>query len=444
MSQQPETVGITTTLVGGAVPAAGKGLAILAPHTQSGQLVSPNVVEDVALIPTAEALFGAGSLLANGFTAAKNSGIGQALMVGVAAKTTAPETFGNNSAVTTGQLTPANAPITAIVSVTKDGTPIVAPNILFTELDDPATVTVGAAQVCFSMTTGKWKLGSATAGTGLGGLVVTYTAHDWDTAFSYLDLNPYEYAVPAGVTFSKANWGVVKKFAQHAADQNKMLTFACDSGVLPSDVSALFTAVQGNARYYLVFAYYTGDMTCAMGAELAASQTRSTRKLQPAPAGVSYTGTYLFTQFGGELNPSSGTIHYMGGNAVYTNPFGVPELTNDRAPTVLTDPLRFHSSKRMVRDAEERFNGALLALRRSSDVAITYSQAGLAQTRQSLEAVAHGLLEDQIIDEVNIQLPRIDDFTPTERAERMFDQIQVSIRLTGQVHFIALNLRVEV
>jgi hypothetical protein len=446
----PEFVGLTTAIVGGVVPDAGRGLAILGPHTQSGDEVAVNVPVVAKIQRTADDSFGAGSAIATAFASAKASGIAEAILMGVGPRSGSPfsETFGAASAITTGTLNAARLPITSIASASRDSTNITA-NIVYTHQTGTGLtgLTVAANAVAINLETGEFKLGTATTGSGAG-FVVTYASHDWDAAFDVLDLNSYEYAVPAGVTFSAASWGIVNKFISRAqeAEGDKMWCFGLDSGVTPATISPLVATVSGTQtlgkKGFLLADHYTGgDLTAALGATLAKAPTAATMKLQEAPAVArDGTSTYTFTDYGGELAPASGTFHYMGVNAVYRNRFGDYEMTNDRAVVGLTDQYRFHSTERKVRKARELANNTLEALRRNSSTAADMSDSGIATVKASLDGVGQRLLEDGDIEEWRTVVPKAADIPEADRAVRFLDNVLFSIRLTAQIQFIDVNL----
>lgn len=436
MTSGTETVIVSTTITGGAVQRQGANqMALIAPHTPSGSEVDPNVVKKVRLISQAEEFFGPG-LLTDGFTAARASGAPFAFLVGAEETTGATETFGTASVVSQGTL--ANIPISAITGVTVD---TVAKTVAYTHLD-PWTQSVAAGTVLVNTDTGKFKSGTATSGSGAG-IVFTESYTDWDSAFEVLDLEAYEYHSPAGVTLKAQNIGIINKFLAHADEANKMVAVALDSGVAPADVEALVESIR-NARLFIIAAYYTGDLTSAVTAHRASRPVNSTAKEQVAPLGVTYNDSYLRTDYDDEESPASGSFHEFGVNAVYRDRSGNYRITNDRASTNITDALRFHSSKRMVRLAEVNLEDELLAARRASDTRIPMSEAGLAVIRSVIEGVLGELRDQNIIDLGVLSMPSIADISADDRAKRIVDQVEVSIRLTGQVHLVKLALNVEV
>jgi len=459
MVQGPDFSETATTIVGGPGATSGRGLAIMAPHVPSGDQVSANVVKKLKLQRFADAYFGAGSLLAEGFRAAKNSGVKEVLLVGVAPRVGSPftETFGANPGpgVTTGTLTAANMPIrkSDITTLSRDGVNIL-PNLVFTKNTGAALtgMTVAAGAIAINGFTGEYKLGTATTGNGAG-LIVTYASHDRDEAIQQLDLNDYEYLQEAGATFGDDHHGVNQYVLQHAFDFNKMMALAFPSGALPADVKAAVEAQaatmsarsggDGDGRLMLLGAYYTGDLTCALAGQLASRPVNSTRKLQKAPAGVTYTGSYTKDDFGSELEPVDGTFHEMGANAVYQTDTGAYEISNDRSCTTIDSKMKFHSTARMVRRAETDIDKRLLVLRRSSDISIAMSQSGILAISNVLESICGQLRNEGIIDQFNVESPDIEDIPQEDRSNRLLDYFDVRVRLTGQVHFIRLSLQVQ-
>lgn len=443
----PEFATINTNIIGGVVPTLGRGLAIIGPHTQSGDLVPTLQVVEAKIQRTADDAFGAGSPLAEAYRSAKNSGLKRVLLMGVPALTGGPftETFGDAASVTEFDLDADNLPVTSITSVTVDG---VAKTVEYTTAD-PAGLTVAADTVVINRETGAGKSGTATTGTDEG-IVVVYAAHDWDAAFEIIDLEPYEYLVPAGVTFSADDWGVVSKFIDHAVDEDRMWAFGSQSGAAQADLVALAALISGTEEQgkkgFVLAAEYdeaSGDFTASVAAMLAKSPARGSMKFNEAPGGVTYTGTYTFAQYGGERTPASGTLHYAGINAVYKNRQGAYEVTNDRAVTTLVSDYRFHSTERVVRKARDLANSQLEALRRSDPTALDISTEGILKVKATLEAVGHSMFEDKDIDEFIVNVPDVEDVPSGDRAERFLDNVEFNIRLRGQIHAIELDLNAE-
>lgn len=441
----PEFATINTNIVGGAVPTLGRGLAIIGPHTQSGDLVENGVVVEAKIQRTADDAFGADSLLAEAYRSAKNSGLKRVLLMGVAPLSGSPfsQTFGaGGSGLTSFQLTAGNMPLTSVASVDVDG---VAMTISYTTAD-PSSLTPGAGTVVINKETGEGKTGTATAAGA--GIVVAYDSHDWEAAFDIIDLEPYEFLVPAGVTFSADDWGIVKKFIEHAVDEDRRWAFGTPSGVAKATYTGLLDLISGTEeegkRGFTLAAYYTdGDFTAAVAAMLALAPARGTMKFNEAPGGVTYTDTYTFTDYGGERNPVSGTFHHKGGNAVYRNRQGVYEVTNDRAVTPLTSAYRFQSTDRVLRKARDLANSSLEALRRSSTTALDISLEGILKVKTTLEAVGHSMFEDKDIDEFIVNVPDLEDVSSSDRAERFLDDTEFFVRIRGQLHAIELDLNAE-
>lgn len=438
-----ETVVITTKLgAGGADRQGANQLALLAP-LGAGASVAANVVKKYRRVSDAEADHGVGSQLALGVKAALGSGIPFAFTVGVAQKAGSPftETFGAGSAVQSGTLTAANLPLTEILSVTRDGTAIPAASISYTHLD-PTTQTVAAGKFLVNPKTGKWKGGDLTTGAGAG-YVIQYQSHDWTAALAKLDLDKYEVHAPAGFPFNAQNYGVYDALLTHAVEENKIIAAALDSGAKPADVSALVGAVR-SGRLYLLAAHSGDDVTSAFAAKVAKTPVNGTLKEQKAPEGVSYTDSYLRADFDDEENPATGSFHQMGVNAVFKDRAGTFRISNDRAATGLTDAERFGSYRRSVRRCEVEVEDRLLEVRRRSTDAIPFTEVGLGIIRNTIASALGFLRDEGIIDTALIAMPQLADISDGDRANRVVPGIDVSVRLTGQVHLVKLDLNVDV
>lgn len=427
---------------GGAVRQGANQLALVAP-IEGGATISANVVKKVTRTSDAETWFGAGTKLALGVAAALGSGMKFVYAVAVAAKTGSAftQTFGANpTVVTTGTLTSANMPLTAVTAATRDGTNILA-GVKFTH--DIDTAVPAAAEVYFNPKTGEFKLGTATTGAGAG-FIVTYTAHDWSAAFDALNAYLYEVVTVAGYAYTAQNYGIIDKVVSEATTDNKIVATALASAVLPADVKLMVESLR-NGRLVIAAAHYTGDMASAFGAMIAKSRVGATLKEQEAPSGVSYTGTYVRSDFGDEESPVDGTFHEMGVNAVFLDNGNTYRLSNDRASVGLTDFYVFKGTQRSVRYCEVVIDDELLALRRASEDAIPFTAGGLALVRGHILS-ALGFLRDEGVIDGNfvVVMPEIGDISASDKAARILPGVDVSVTLTGQVHMIKLDLNVSV
>lgn len=446
-----ETVIIeTTTLVAGAVRQTG-GLALLAP-LDGDATVSANVVKKYRRASDVKTDHGDGSLLHEGAKAAFGSGIASLFAIGVDEVTGSPfsQTRGDTAAV--NEDTDANSggvftnmPLTSVTSASRDGTNILA-GVKFTTAD-PSTITPAAAELYINPKTGKWKLGTATTGGGPG-LVITFSSHDWTSAFEVLENEVFEYLVPAGSPFTAANYGIYDAFVTEAIASKKVVAGALASGVAPGDVDGSPTNfdVQGfrNGLLYLIAGHYTGDLTSAIGAYLAKSRVNATTKEQLAPTGVTFTQGYLRSEYGDEESPASGTFHYIGVNAVYKDEGGSYRITNDRADTGLTDFYRFHSSYRSVRYCEVSIESDVIAARRASNIALPYTDQGIAAIKTVIEGVLGRIQKEGVIDEYIVTMPALADISSTDRLNRVLPGVDVYVRLAGQIHLVKLDLGVNV
>jgi hypothetical protein len=435
MAKGPQTVEISTSFIGGTIPTRGRGLALLAAHVQSGTLVDTNIPKRVRLKSQAEAFFGAGSVLATGFEAAQKSGVNEATLIGVDPDATGTETF--PSPAQTGTITGIDDdnPISVVTAADDNGTPFDV--ISYTHVSPPVIPTPSSGtEIVINLETGEW---AADAPGTAAGITIEYTVHAWSDAFAELDMEAYEYAVPAGLEFNAQNHGIFQLFLRHADEEKKLVAAALDSGALPADVQALVESTR-NSRLFLLAAYYTGDLTSAIAGVLAVSPTRSSRKLQPAPAGVTYTDTYTHADYGDEEDPVTGTFHDIGVNAVYENPFDDFEITNDRACEDYTADDRFHSTRRIINTAEVGAEERLLALRRSSDVAVPLNQSGIKTTEGELRAFLTAYRDDGNITTFIIRSPDEDDITADDSSKRIMDGFDVEIQPAQQTHLWKLDL----
>lgn len=446
-----ETVVITTkTGVGGSARQGANQLALIAPF-DAASTVSANVVKKVRRTSEAETYFGAASALAAGAAAALGSGMPYVYMVQAAAKSGSPfsetkGTAGTGGALTTGTLTVANMPITAVTACSRDGTNILA-GVKFSHTDLTA-ITPGAAEIYINPKTGAFKLGTATTGSGAG-LIITYTSHDWSKAFDVLDLYNYEVVAVANTPLQASSYGVMDKVLAECAEvqNNKIMAASLPSGSTAADHDALLTAMQSAAvgRLTVLAAKgYTGDLGSAWAAMVAKSRVNATAKEQAAPSGVTYTDSYVRTDYGDEESPAAGTFHYYGVNAVFADKTGAYRVSNDRAVAALSNFYRFKGTRRSQRLCETTIEDDILALRRGSDAAIPYTTGGIDSVKTTILS-ALGYLRDQgVIDSFTLNMPVLADITAGDRANRVLSGVEVSVRLAGQIHMVKLDLNVTV
>jgi len=375
--------------------------------------------------------------------AALAAGIQSVYAVPLAALSGSPftETFGNASAITTGTLNAANLPVTSITSVTRDGTPITGANITYTT-GDPTGATVAAGAILINTSTGAFKLGTATTGAGAG-LVIVYASHDWNAAFGALEGTAYEYHVYPG-PYSAANFGIFNTLVTHATSARKVVAAALPSGDLPSatEVQNRIQAIR-NGRLKLLAAFYTGDLTSAFAATTARMPVNGTSKEQPAPLGITYTGSYTRSQFGAEETPATNTLHQLGCNAIFQAPGGAFLISDDRASTALTDFERFHSTRRMIRVVENEFDDDLLAARRSSSTAIPLTPGGLLVIQGILQRALDIQRKAGVIVDGNVSMPDFASISAQDRLNRVVRGIDVTVVLAQQVHLFIINLGVN-
>lgn len=451
MASTETTVINTKTGVGGAARSGANQLALIAPYDATAT-ISANVVKKVRRSSDADTLFGAGSKLAAGAKAALGSNVPHVYMVQAAAKSGSPftetrGTAGTGGATSTGTLPAANMPITSVTSVSRDGTALTTAQIKFTHLD-PTGETVAASDILINPLTGKWKLGTATTGAGAG-MVMIYQSHDWAKALDALDLFDYEIVAPANTPFEAVNYGVYATLLTEAntVDINKIVAGALPSGAVPSDYTLLVTAVQSAAvgRLSLLASKgYTGDLGSAWAAMVARSEVTATAKEQTAPAGVTYTDSYVRSDFGDEESPAAGTFHNYGVNAVFADKTGTYRVSNDRAVAGLTSFYRFKGTRRSQRLCETTIEDDILALRRGNDTAIPFTEGGLASIKNTILSSLAWLSNKGVIDNYNLVMPSLADISAGDRANRVLSGLEVSVRLTGQIHMVKLDLNIEV
>lgn len=440
-----ETVLITTrtNITGGTRRGSGQ-VALIGP-LEGGATVAANIAKRYRRQEDAATDFGEGSDLHTAVQAALDAGAPVVYAMGVDEKTGSPftETFGDASVVSSGTLTAANMPITTVTSVTVDGTPN---TIVYTE-GDPSLLTLAADETGLNTKTGDFELGTPTSGASSGAVFI-YESHDWDTAFEVLDLKSYEYHQPAGLPFNAADFGVYDTFMSHSASANKLVATGYESGVAPADVDALTTAFHtlNGGRLKVCAAYYTGDFPAAFMGDEATRPVHGTSKLQKAANGVTYTDSYLLSEFGGEESPDAGTFHEFGANAVFVDRLGVYRYSNDRAATPLGDFERFHSTRRSIRLIEQDIEDNLIQARAGSPLAFPFTDAGLLKIKDNILKTLSNLADEGVIDpaDTRVQLPLLEDISDADRLNRVVPNVDVFVRLSGQVHLFKVNLNVAV
>lgn len=450
MASTETTVITTKTGASGGARQGANQLALIAPYDALSS-ISANVVKKVRRVAEAETLFGAGTDLAAGCAAALGSGIPFVYAVQAAAKSGSPftetlGTAGTGGAITTGTLTAANLPITEVTAASRDGADILA-GVKFSHTDLTG-ITPAAGEVYINPKTGAFKLGTATTGAGAG-FVVTYESHDWPKAFDALDLYNYEVVAIADTPFQASSYGMYDKVLTEctSVDNNKIMAGALPSGATTTDYDTLVTAMQSAAsgRLSLLAAKgYTGDLTSAWAAMVAKSAVNATAKEQEAPGGVTYTDSYVRSDYGDEEVPAAGTFHYYGVNAVFADKTGTYRVSNDRSVAGLSSFYRFKGTRRSQRLCETTIEDDILALRRGSDTAIPFTEGGLASIKARIEAALGWLRNKGVIDSYNLLMPAFADITEEERANRVLSGLEVSVRLSGQIHMVKLDLNVDV
>lgn len=438
-----ETVLITTrtNITGGTRRGSGQ-VAIVGP-LDGGATIAANIAKRYRRSQDAATDHGDGSAIHTAVTAALSAGAPVVFAIGVDDKSGSPftETFGDTSSISSGTLT--NLPVTSVTSVDVDGTP----NTIVYTTGDPSLLTLAADEVGLNTKTGDFELGTATSGSGSGAVFI-YAVHDWDTAFEVLDLKAYEYHQPAGTAFTEASFGVYDKFMAHANEANKLVATAYESGVAPADVKTLTEAFHtlNGGRLKVCAAYYTGDFPAAFMGDEATRPVHGTSKLQPAADGVSYTDSYVTSEFGGEESPDAATFHGFGANAVFQDRLGVYRYTNDRAATPLGDFERFHSTRRSIRLIQQDMEDSLVQARAGNPLAFPYTNAGLQKVKDNVLKTLSNLADEGVIDPADtvVDLPALEDISDADRLNRVVPNVDVTVRLSGQVHLFKINLNVGV
>lgn len=453
MPSETEDLNVNIETGAGPVVRSATGLVALVAPLGVGATVSANVVKKYRRASDVAADHGTNSRLHLGAKAAFDSGQTAVLTVGVAAVAGGPftETYGDGGAADQsddGDADPlANAPITGVTAVSRDGVNILA-GVRFTS-GDPFTSTPGAAEIVINPKTGHWKLGTSTTGSGAG-LVITYESSDWDAAFEALDAEQYDYHVPAGYALNAQNFGIFDAFVSHGTTAKKMTAAGLDSGVFPEDIDGtggdLFniTHIDNPRLYPVLAAYYTGDMTSAAAAAATTRRVNATLKRQTAPTGVTYTGHYKRAQFGDEVTPTTQTFHYLGVNAVFRDRGGTYRISNDRARVGLTDFYRFGSTMRSRLFVENRCEEDVSAARESSGTALPFTEAGLAAVQSVLLGSLGFCRDEGIIDTFVLTMPKLAELEEADLANRHLKGVDAAARFTGQIHAVDLDLKLSV
>lgn len=445
-----DTVGVSVIEESSGVSRAGANQGALLAPLDGSATISANVVKRYRRQSDAEADHGDGSDIAEGVGAALDAGLPRVFTVGVAANSASPKTdtfdttSGDNDADPATGIDTADLPLTTVTSATaSDGTNSQNLTIEYTA-QDPNSLTPDTDTIIINTATGDFELDASGLSGSFSSVDITYEFHNWDEALDKLDLNAYEYHTYANNPYNAENFGVFDKLLSHASAENKLVAGALPTGTTTTDAQTLADNTTNGDRCFLVAAHYSGDLTSAVMGDLARRKVNATTKEQQAPRGINYDDSYVQTDFGGEQSPASGTFHHMGVNAIYEDAGGTFRYTNDRAVTGLTDFYRFHSTRRSVRFAENRIEEDLLALRRGSGTSIPFTTAGLNAVRAAIQGSLSFLNRQGVIAEGVVNTPTMDEISDSDRQNRVLDYVSVSIRLTGQIHFVSLDLEVDV
>jgi hypothetical protein len=448
-----ETVNVSVIEeAGGVARTATNVLALLGETTDS---TKAGVVKKFRRVSDAEDYYSDGSgnsvsdELQNAVADTLGSGLPSVYTVAYDVTNYAPSYNNQSGALTDdGSVDDSDLPIKRVNSVSVDGTTIAngsTGTITYThstpsESDwEGDNLAGGDNEIVINPETGDYEISDT--GTSF---TIDFDTPDLDDPLSVLDREAYEYHTLAGLTYNDQYHGMFDEMLTHATDENKLVTAALDSGVAPADVKDL-VELKRDGRMFLVAAYYNGDLTSAIGAHRAQAQVSATAKERPAPTSISFTGSYTDVEYGTEENPGSSTFHGMGVNAIEKDAGGTYRLTNDRAMTGLTAFDRFHSTKRAVRYVQSRIEDDILSARRDSGTNLPYTAAGITAVRNVIRG-SLGYLERQgIIDPefTQINMPRLSEVNGDDRQNRVLPGIEVDVRLTGQIHLVKLDLRVD-
>lgn len=456
----PELTNFTFRFVGGRAARPGVGnLTLLAPR-DSGATVAANVVRSYRTVDAVEADHDTDSLLALGASMAILN-LGRFRAGAFADATPAAvgsRTFGAASAISSGQIVAADRPIYELTSATIDG--VAYATIIYTAKS-------GAALTSFSFTgyttpaiaintlTGEFQSSGTTSGSGAG-IILTYKVADLDPLLEQVLLQPAEVVTFAGWRFNAQYYGMYSTLVDWADINNLMVYAAVDDSVDPTNAefSTLIAALRSDSFAWEATKLITpsDDYTVAYAAQQTASPPNGTLKHQPPPKGPEHDRTLPYTrsQYGDEVDPSPGTFHYMGGNAISLAGGGFVH-TSDRAATDYapsTDVL-YHGTRRTL-----NATNALVAfhtqnyLTRSPTSAL-FDTEGLSGLRGAILAGLNEAVSKRYIAAVSeeqpafeLDFPDLADTTEADRRARVLNGVFYRVRINGVVHVV--NFSVEV
>lgn len=414
--------------------------------TGAGGSSSANTVEKVRTVDSAETLFGSGSDMADGITDALQAGIPFVWAVGATetSKTGTTLTGTVDGANTTFNIPSADLPVHDVTDITVGGSSI-SGTISFTH-QVPSSQSVAAGDALVNTDSGEVELGTAPTSSITG----DYLTGDWDSAFDQAVLEGFEVAAAPGFTFQAQHWGVVEKFRSKADSEDLVNCWAYNSGVAPSDVEAItetYNTKTGAERTYIVAAHYTGDLTAAIAAHRAVAEVNATAKLQQAPTSITFSDTYLRSDYGDEEDPADGTFHEFGANAVFRDVDDAFRLSNDRAAQAYTSPssgIRFFSDTRSIRLARTNTEDALVSVRKNSDTAFPFTEGGRVRIESVISNELDRLKQDDILGPgTSFVVPPPGDLTATEKEKRIWSGIDISLDIPGQVHLFKVTLNAK-
>lgn len=484
MASATETVNITTQTASSSRTPSGVGRAALVAPLDSGATVGAGVINQYFRASDAVEDHGDNSALANGVEAALQNAP-RVLAMGIDQVDGSPhndqftvqqsgsgdpppdgEYLGSPPNLSGGTYLPVWEIDSAQASDDSSPTDTVDLAIVYTT-QDPRDLVPDADTIIVNTDTGVFNLDASSLSGTFQQVDITWKVYDFGAAIQdKLAQEPHEYIAFAGEPYNERTFGVYKQLLTYANDNKKLIAAALDSGVDPDDIRDasdvpdtsedplltshdLINGVKDEVGATFLAAHYSGDLTSAWVAYRASLPVMGTTKEQAAPEGVTYDDSYVFSEFGAEQSPSTGTFHDVGVNAVYETLGGVNRVTNDRAATAIGSGFdKFHSNGRGKVFAERRIEQGILNARRTSSDSMPLVEQGLQSIKTLIEGEIGFMQRRNIVgpsrDDYDISVPPMDQISDSNRLDRLIDYVEVSIRLVTQIHLINLDLNVDV
>lgn len=361
---------------------------------------------------------------------------------------------GGGGAASTGTLPASETGIYELTTATIDGTPV--SRIKYTA-DDPTTAALdnsGNGEIWFNPITRTFKTSRASSGSGAG-IVLDYLRVNLTPLFAQALQKPVK-----TLTFG-GNW---RHDAQHVAawrlltafaDANDLMVYgAVADAVLPTDAAfQAIVAANRNNSIQLIAAkqVYPADEDLGVAYAALNSKTKPGRTLkdQLAPAGITYSTVLPYTrdEYGDDVDPNSGTFHYIGVNCVApSDDGGTFIITSERCTTLYSEAenVLFGGTRKTANAANDLVRFSVNKVLTDANAGAKFDRAGLAIVKGSFLAGLTAAASEGYIDPeyTNLAFPDIEDTDEVDRKKRLLDDVRYGMRVINPLQTV--NATVEV